>query len=237
MASDLRASRPRASGEVRRRSVVYGIPTLPVDKRTGQILPGMPPVVGYIGKSVQTVWQRQQQHRDSQPFSDTICGGSWVIEEGYWTDAELAAKEEWWIRNGVALVPRQKPQRPVYNYEHNTTNPDRIEVWRAREHRQAREPGWEPSSPGIPRQRASRPARKQSRRAPVWLSRWWRRNRWPVVGWSLVWGLLVAGIWRVGADVWQGWDEPRNAVVLGSLVWLLSWWAARPKRRRRRRRR
>ncbi|GGM27402.1 hypothetical protein GCM10011608_10190 [Micromonospora sonchi] len=217
---------------------MYGIPTLPVDKTTGQIIPGRPPIVGYIGKSVQTVWERQEQHRADQPFSDTICGGSWVIEEGYWTADELAGREEWWIRNGVALVPGQKPQRPVYNYDFNLDNPDRIEVWRAKEHRQAREPGWQPQNPRVPRQRGprpgGRPARRTRRRAPVWLSRWWRRHRARVIGWTAVWALIVGGVWWLGSGYWASWEEPRNAAVLGSLGWLLAWWPNRKRRRRRR---
>ncbi|MEV2239550.1 hypothetical protein [Micromonospora sp. NPDC049891] len=227
--------RPRPVGE-RRRSVVYGIPTLPVDKRTGKVIPGAPPVVGYIGKSVQTVWERQEQHRTDQPFSDLICGGSWPIEEGYWTAAELDAREQWWIRNGAVLVAGQQPQRPVYNYEFNTDNPDRIEVWRAKEHRQAREPGWQPG--------------KSSPRAAVRSQRPWAQ----ACGWvwsavksaaanprqvkAALWvGLWLAAAWVVGRQAAAGpvatWVD---GVVYGSGFATVLVGVLLPGKRRRRRR-
>ncbi|MEU8158063.1 hypothetical protein AB0B94_30790 [Micromonospora sp. NPDC048986] len=229
---------------VRRRSAVYGIPTLPVDS-AGRVVPG-PPVVGYIGQTAQTVKQREDQHRETQPFGDVIFGGSWTIEEGYWTQAELDAKEEWYIRNGAVLVPGQSPQRPVYNYIHNTENPKRIEVWRAVEHRQVREPGWVQSAKGerVPQQRAvAYPARVA---APVRYGAWAWFRRHPAAQVAVV--LLVV----FGALVWasagrlDGWD-PAGAGLAGvagvfglALVdgrtWARLWRELTGTRRRRRRR-
>ncbi|MGS2615125.1 hypothetical protein ACVCAH_11460 [Micromonospora sp. LZ34] len=52
---------------------------------------------------------------------------------------------------------------------------------------------------------------------------------------------LFAGFWLAGADVWQGWDGPRNAVIGASIVMAAAAVArdrlSRPKRRRRGRRR
>ncbi|MFJ1539267.1 hypothetical protein ACIODS_12060 [Micromonospora chalcea] len=210
---------------------MYGIPTLPVDKRTGQVIPGLPPVVGYVGQSVQTVKQREDQHRPTQPFGDVICGGSWVIEEGLWTQAELDARERHYIKHGVVLIPGQAAQRPVYNYEHNLDNPDRIEVWRAREHRLAREPGWQPGVVPVQRGRGRPVARRGWR---------WTRRRVQAVALAVVWLTLFAAAWWSGWDVWHGWDGPRNAAISATGAMGAGWGAwrrARPKRRRRRRRR
>lgn len=232
---------PRPAPHVRRRGAVYGIMTVAVDDR-GLPIPGAAPVVGYVGQSRQTVWQREQQHRDSQPFSDIIVGGSWTIEEGYWTDAELDAREQWYIRNGAVLVPGQKPQRPKYNIDCNRGNPDRILPWDAVAHRQAREPGWQPPVKGayVPRQRRPglAPVAVVVRRRRLRIR--WTRRRVQAAVLAAVWLVLFAGFWRAGWDVWSGWDGPRNAAVGASVVMgcaaVLWAWAGKPKRRRRRRR-
>jgi hypothetical protein len=198
-------------------------------------------VVGYIGKSRQTVKQREEQHRDTQSFSDVIVGGSWTIEEGWWTDAELDEREQYYIRNGVVLAAGLAPERPVYNYEFNLDNPDRIEIWRAVEHRQAREPGWLPpvKDARVPRQRVAQPAVVRSP-----LVRWWERRRWWVVGLAAMWLLLfvggLRGSWLLWGDV-----KPLLAaagssapfVLVQGEIWrrrMRAWWrrATRPKRRR-----
>ncbi|MDG4792035.1 hypothetical protein O7626_40175 [Micromonospora sp. WMMD1102] len=203
-------------------------------------------VVGYVGKSRQTVKQREEQHRDCQPFSDTIVGGSWTIEEGWWTDAELDAREQYYIKHGVTLAPGQAPQRPVYNYEFNTDNPDRIEIWRAVEHRQRREPGWVPP----PKDRVPRPRRASGPQTPTRasrsrLARWWDRRRWWVSGLAVLW-LAFFAVGLRGS--WLLWDELRIApaaavacapfaVVWGSIGYarVRRWWrrVTRPRRRRR----
>lgn len=226
---------------MRRLRLVYGIPTLPVDQH-GHVIPGLPPVVGYIGKSRQTVFQREQQHRDEKPFSDIIFGGAFVIEEGWWTEAELDAHEQWWIRNGVALLPGGPVQRPIYNYEFNTDNPDRVEIWRQVEQRQAREPGWQPpvkGEPRIPRQRNHRAAPVRPSAAPSRLARLWATYRTPITVWGILWLGLFAAVWWAGADAWTGWHEPRNAGVgaalgLGGLAYAYRRAADRGRRERRR---
>lgn len=228
--------RPRRDPNQRRWSVVYGIPTLPVDQ-LGRVVPG-PPVVGYVGKSVQTVKQREAQHRAEQPFGDLICGGSWVIEEGLWTEAELDARERYWIRHGVVLVPGQSAQRPVYNYDWNLDNPLRVEKWRAVEQRRLREPGWEPK-PGFVVRVQQQPRRVSG---PAVVSLWrrvrWTRRRVRAALLVAVWLALFAGFWWAGWDVWPGWDGPRNSAIGASVVLAATSAArqwAKPKRRRRRR--
>lgn len=232
------ASRPvprqRRDPRQRYRGLVYGIPTLPVDQH-GRVIPGAAPVLGYVGKSRQTVWQREQQHRADQPFGDLICGGSWVIEEGVWTEEELDAREQHYIRCGVVLVPGQRPQRPVYNHDHNLGNPERIEIWRARQHRQVREPGWQPPPKG------ARVVVQPTARRRWWPSVRWTRSRIRMVALAVLWTALAAAFWAAGWDVWHGWDGPRNAAIAAAIVQasgsVALAYARRPRRRARRRRR
>lgn len=224
-----------ATTALRRRSAVYGIPVLAVDEH-GIPLPVPTVVVGYIGQTVQTVKTREDQHREDQPFGDLIVAGSWTIEEGYWTAEELDERERHYIRSGVPLTPGGRQQRPIYNYHHNEGNPQRIEIWRAIKHRQVREPGWvKPTQPGqvrIPRQRAPQPV---AYRAGSWLSRWWGRRRWWVLGLSAVWVVLFAGACWVARRVWDGWDVATAGAVSATAPFALvqgtiwyrrvrSWW-------------
>lgn len=236
------STRPRPVGaEVRRRSAVYGITTVVVDRATGEPMPGQVEV-GYIGKSVQTVKEREDQHRACQPFGDLIVGGSWTIEEGYWTAAQLDAKERHYIRAGAVLVPGQAPQRPVYNYDHNTDNPGRIKVWRAEQHRQAREPGWVRPAKGsswVPRQRSAAPPPVAATSRPGWLRRqWWTRPRRIAAAWSALWLLLagVVGWFGASGEVATGWDGAWvGAGVASTTVGrLMPPWRRRVRRRRRR---
>ena len=228
---------PRRPGaDVRRWGAVYGLATWAVDS-AGMPIAGVV-VVGYIGKTRQTVKQREDQHRDSQSFSDLVVGGSWTIEEGLWTDAELAEREQWWIRNGVALTPGAAPLRPVYNYDFNQGNPDRIEVWRAREHRLARDPHWLPvKGARVPRQRATAAVVESSGRvgyAVGWVARRvWDHPRhaalavgWPVVAvWAAVQVAEVPGL-HAGHGLWVGCSLA--SLLAGVLL-------PGPRRRRRRR--
>jgi hypothetical protein len=235
---------PRIHPDVRRRGAVYGIPTFAVDA-AGRPLAGLV-VVGYVGQTRQTVKQREEQHRGHQPFGDLIVGGSWVIEEGHWTDAELDARELHYIRRGAVLVPDQPPQRPVYNIVGNMDNPNRVKPWDAVAHRQVRQPGWTPEAK-VPRQRipVDYGAASGSRSA---LSRWWIRRRWPVVGFVALWLALCAGCCWLAAPVLDT-DSTALAGIGGASapfvlvrleIWrrrVRAWWrrTTRPKRRRRRR--
>lgn len=220
---------PGRAVAVRRRGAVYAIPTLAVDPN-GRPIPGAV-VVGYVGQTRQTVKTRELQHRACQPFGDLILGGSWVVEEGTWTDAELDERERHHIRNGVRLVGSGKPQRPIYNYEHNLDNPRRVEVWRAVQQRQVRQPGWVRPTGEAPAPR--RPVRRVRR------FRWtpWRVRAAAVAS---VWLALFAGLCWAGAGVWHGWALPRDAAVGSTVVLVTAAVKLRPRRRRgrvRRRRR
>ncbi|MFY1686518.1 hypothetical protein [Plantactinospora sp. WMMB782] len=237
--------RPRPAAEVRRRGAVYGIPCWAVDEHGMPIVGQV--VVGYVGQSRQTVKQREGQHRDCQPFSDVIVGGSWTIEEGRWTDAEMDERERYYIRNGVVLTPGQVPQRPVYNYEFNTDNPGRIEIWRAIKHRQRRESGWmpPPKDSRVPRPRRAGGPQVPVRASRSRLARWWERRRWWVCGLAVLWlAFFAAGL----RGSWLLWDAVRVGpaavtasapfmAVWGSIGYLRvrRWWrrVTRPRRRRR----
>ncbi|MEV1013802.1 hypothetical protein AB0I89_23915 [Micromonospora sp. NPDC049801] len=188
-----RLPRQRPPAGERRQRAVYGIMTLDVD-RQGIPIPGAAPVVGYIGQSRQTVWQREQQHRDEQPFADIIVGGSWTIEEGFWTQQELDERERRHIRNGVVLLPGQKPQRPKYNIDFNRENPDRIKPWEAVAHRQAREPGWQPPVKGarVSRQRRTALAASSPTAVTAWAWEWTPER-------------IKAAVWAVAVLAVIGW--------------------------------
>ncbi|MFG1846796.1 GIY-YIG nuclease family protein [Micromonospora carbonacea] len=227
---------PRRPTNLARPGRIYVILTRPVDQQ-GQVLPG-PPKVGYIGQTRQQVWQRADQHLAEQPFGDLIVDVL-LLDQGTWTDAQLDDREGMWIRAGVSVGGRPV-QRPRYNYLCNLENPDRIEIFRAVQHRQHREPGWQPPPKGarIPTQRRAASTVRPRRVSP--LSRWWGRHRWQVVLWASVWVLLFAGAWWAGADTWSGWAETRNAAVAATVATAaIGWrrWKLAGTRRRRSKRR
>ncbi|MEV0214319.1 hypothetical protein [Micromonospora sp. NPDC050695] len=227
-----RVPRQRPPAGERRQRAVYGIMTLDVN-RQGIPIPGAAPVVGYIGQSRQTVWQREQQHRDEQPFSDLIVGGSWTIEEGFWTQQQLDEREQHYIRQGVSLLPGQKRQRPKYNIDFNRENPDRIPPWDAVTHRQAREPGWQPVKDAHrPRQRSA-----GSFAGPITVPAWsweWTPQRIRIAAWAAGW-LVIACV--VG---WQAASGPvataGDGLAYGSGVATTAVGLLLPGKRRRRRR-
>ncbi|MFF0822434.1 hypothetical protein ACFYUR_18890 [Micromonospora haikouensis] len=65
------------------------------------------------------------------------------------------------------------------------------------------------------------------------------RLRWTAR--ACLWLALFAGCWLAAADVWHGWDAPRNSAVAATVLGGLMWWgkaqSRRPKKRRRVRRR
>lgn len=116
---------------LRRPGAVYGINLLDPQTMTVRI--------DYVGQTRQRGRAREMQHRDSQPWEDLIVGSPLVLAEGVWTDDELDAQEQAMIRR---IMPRM-------NYEYNLHNPRRIEIWRQREQRWARDdaanrPRWVP---------------------------------------------------------------------------------------------
>lgn len=178
-------------------------------------------VLGYIGETARLPFQRLMEHVYDQPWSDTIIG--WEVDPITYTGkpAVLAAEK--------AAIERE---RPLYNYEFNLSNPNRIEIWRARQQRQAREPGWQPPVKGtrVPRPRPT-PAATSVAGGWVWE---WTPQRVTVALWSVAW-LVVAVVvgWQAASGpVATGWDGLAYGVgVATTTVGLLI-----PAKRRRRRR-
>ena len=143
--------------------------------------------LGYIGETGRMPFTRFIEHLYEQPFGDTIVGHPQVdLRVFAGKDAVVAAEE--------AAV---KAERPLYNYEFNLDNPDRITIPQAIEQRRRREaakgnPNWQPNQKGDRQPvtgAATAPAVAQS---PSHLARWWARRRWPVIGWGALWVTLAA---------------------------------------------
>lgn len=208
----------------RRRGIVYGFWV--VHPLTGQR------VLGYVGQTRQALRAREAQHRAEQPWADTIVGPAVVIAEGAWTNGELDAHE---VRQIQAL-------RPLYNIDHNRTNPNRILPWDAVAQRQAREPGWQPPTKNtvrIPRQRGPIPSSRVRHRSA--LARWWARHRRQVIKHGVLWlAMYIAASWLASHVL-----SERHTVIAGAVVATVlyaaitkRWWrrATSPTRTRGRRR-
>jgi len=145
-------------------------------------------VLGYIGETARLPFQRLMEHVYDQPWSDTIIG--WEVDPvTYRGKAAVLAAEK-------AAVERE---RPLYNYEWNLGNPQRVEIWRAREQRQAREPGWQPPVKGtrVPRQRRTTSAAAPTVTTPAWAWAWeWTPQRIKVAAWAAGWLLIAVVVGR-----------------------------------------
>lgn len=226
---------PRQNSGVRRKGRIYLFTTLRVHEsgtRVGLVLDGTTED-GYVGKTRQTLAQREQQHRggsadgepvpgedlEEQPWWDISVGGIQLLEQGFWTDDELAERETFWIHQ----------VKPRYNYVENLDNKNRIPKFTAREHRDNRDRAkgltprqWAPfksqSGPAV------RPAIQQSprrKRKPMPIK--WRRRR----NSALVWLGSVPATWLllalVGTHVhapWRTWPIlSLAACTLAPILW------------------
>ncbi|MEV5819326.1 hypothetical protein AB0L22_09135 [Micromonospora haikouensis] len=61
------------------------------------------------------------------------------------------------------------------------------------------------------------------------------RLRWAAR--ACVWVALFVGCWLAAADVWHGWDAPRNSAVAATILGGLAWWGKAQSRRPMKRRR
>ncbi len=214
----------------RRLSFVYAYDTLRVDEHGMVANTGIE--VGYVGKTVQRLSARDDQHRGiaggpdgtpakCQPFSDLIVGGIRIVEQGMWTEAELDERERFHIE-------RLKPR---YNHEHNGGNPLRVPIYVARQQRDARDAarGVTPQTWAPPRA----PARRRLVAKRVMCSPW----TWWLAGWlAAVVGVLVAVSWaadKSGQDLTllvRAWTAA--IVATAGVGWL--WWRWSGRRRWRR---
>lgn len=177
-----------ARTEVRYRGAIYGLDVL--DHVTRLVVPN-----DYVGKTRQRGRAREIQHRDRQPFSDSIVGDAHVLWEGMCTEDELDEWERHFIQDvGV---------RPRLNEKMNEDNPHMIpkDVQRAQRWERddaAGKPRWVPFDQ---RQRSSllewdatRPEGMSARPYTPKLSKW---KPWQIkVGLlSAAWVLLAAATW------------------------------------------
>lgn len=112
----------RAPTYVHRYAYVYVIPVEDPRTRTYE-------EYGYIGQSARTYYtgrartdlvDRYLEHMADKPWADQIRSpGMMVIWQGSCTQAELDARE----RTAIRMY------RPLYNIEHNRSNPRRIKPW------------------------------------------------------------------------------------------------------------
>lgn len=257
---------PRPADPGLRTGIIYRFPVYEIDSRTGMILlydetgarcgdtpdlrrahHGKPRIVyDYIGQTVRGLDVREAEHVDDKPWADLIAGPAEEIERGLWDKTTRDLKE-------VAAI---HVLRPRFNYDHNLDNPDRIEIWRQRELRHARDraagrPLW------LPVEERTAEALRQAQLDTVQAGLDGREPRYPVdlVGSALLafWNWLPARARRVltilgcgllavltGAALLidAGWRPVTAAsasvVAVGVPVLLL---LRRPRRRRRRRRR
>lgn len=201
----------------RYRGAVYGIDIL--DHETGQVVPN-----DYVGKTRQKGRARENQHRDTQPFSDRIVGSPRVLWEGICTEDELDEMERHFIQD--------VPVRPRMNWLMNEDNPHHIPKWVQIEQRHARDdaagvPRWQPPEQ---RQRSSllewetaTPIGVSRRVAPV---RKWRPWQKRLVGWSSAWLALVGAAFFLLAQFGpfaEVEDDLIAALVSGSalIVWVM----------------
>ncbi|HEU5110595.1 MAG TPA: hypothetical protein VFT95_18805 [Micromonosporaceae bacterium] len=194
--------------------------------------------LGYVGETARMPFTRFIEHLYEQPWGDTIVGHPEVDPRRFaGKDAVLAAEK--------AAV---EAERPLYNYEFNLNNPDRIPIPEAIRQRRQREaargnPNWQP---GGKASGADTPAVKPAA-APSRLARWWARRRWWVVGLATVWLVLFVGGIGLARRVLEGMNAVYGGAGLATAPFVLvqgeiwrrrveRWWRnlGRPKRRRRR---
>ncbi|MFI5938120.1 hypothetical protein [Actinoplanes sp. NPDC051494] len=185
-------------------------------------------VLGYIGETWQLPFERLMQHVRDQPWADTMLG--WELDPViYWgKDAVLAAEQ--------AAV---EAERPLYNYEWNRGNPLRIEIWRAKEQRWARDdavgrPRWVPPVKK-PRGAGMQPAPARQELID-WLIDWRPTPQQIKTGlWSSAWA-TTAGITWAYLDVVTLWQWRLTLALLAATVLLVWVRAGSPVTRKQRRR-
>jgi hypothetical protein len=214
---------PRQDPNVRRKGRVYLFKTLCVHEsgpQVGLVLDGTTEE-GYVGKTRQTLSQREQQHRggapdgevtefedlEEQPWFSITVGGIQLLEQGMWTDEELAERERYWIRR---IGPR-------YNYVDNLDCVRRIPKPVARQHRDNRDRAaglaprqWQPFSAQRPAQTPTtrptspRPART-TRLSAAWRRRLLKAAAFPCAVGILWLALALYAAPRVAGEHWQTW--------------------------------
>lgn len=213
----------------RRLSSVYAFTIL--DDVTGQPIPD-----DYVGQTVRPVPVREAEHRGQgrnpdceQPWSDRIVGSARIVEQGWWTPAELDAREQYWI---AVLQPRR-------NYDHNLHNPARLPIPAQRQARAERDRQAAVVSRWTHPERFTGPVLRPS--LPVGPSLWsrfwataagrtlagWLRKAAVVAGvWAALTGVLWLAVWQL-ADVADPEAGPLCSIAAGLAV--AKWWPRKRK--------
>ncbi len=148
-------------------------------------------VLGYIGETGRLPFERLMEHVMSQPWADTIL--AWEVDP-----------VTYWGKQAVLVAERAaiEAERPIYNYRENLSNPQRVEIWRAKEQRWARDdrlgrPRWVDPVKGGRRPAAAPVADHRRTSAPKW-------TPWQVKAglWSAGWVLMSVATWA-GLRRWE----------------------------------
>jgi hypothetical protein len=207
---------PLDAVQVRRPGIVYAVDVL--DHETNVVMRA-----DYVGKSRRKLAVRAAEHREDQAWADLIVDDFYVLVQGMFTDAELAAEER-------AAIARYRPR---LNFVDNVDNPDRIPKyvqWQQRWERDDRlgRPRWvHPDQRGTPAVVVSA--------VPVSL---WKPWQVTVGVWMAVWVALSTLAWLLVEPAWSAvWPDGSwvwlPAVVLGSAstVAVAYRWYRRPRPR------
>ncbi|HLL69040.1 MAG TPA: hypothetical protein VK453_25495 [Micromonosporaceae bacterium] len=154
--------------------------------------------LGYIGETVRAPFARLMEHIKAQPWADTIVG--WEVDDAVYAGKDAVLEAE---RAAV------EAERPLYNYEWNLDNPERVEIWKAKEQRAARDAAagkqtWQPGERdrayrapaprSAPARRPPREPRREVLRPPTLPPRW-RRRRNEAAAWTAAWLVLAGTLW------------------------------------------
>lgn len=159
--------------------------------------------LGYIGETARAPFTRFIEHLYDQPFGDTIVGKPRLDPRVF------PGKEAVYVAEQAAV----EQLRPLYNYEFNLGNPDRIPIPVAQRQRAERDlaRGVTPTTyaPTPERREARRPEPRRPRRPmSAWerrLRRRMRRLAWKAGGYVAV--SLAAWVALAYYEVTQGWRE------------------------------
>jgi hypothetical protein len=262
------------------RGIIYGIPVWEISAKTGMIIlyaadpatgallldddgqlrmVGLVPtvqlqrpdarpriVLDYIGQTIRELQVRESEHEEDKCWADLKAGPAMVLEQGMWDRRTRDGKE----------VAQIHLRRPRFNRDHNENNPQRIEIWRQKQLRHARDRAagrelW------LELEQRSVAARAAAERAVIGAGLDGVEPRYPL---TIIWqGLTAAAGWvlswprraRLAALAVLGWAMttlvladallaagfPRPAAGIAAALTCALLLAAVPRKRRRRRRR
>ncbi len=202
-------------------------------------------VLLYVGETVDTPTRgprvRFAEHVQDQPWGDTlpVTDPTRAIRAGVLRVSHTVYphKEAVWAAERAAI----RAGRPLYNYTHNETNPDRITIHAARAARAARD-----QANRVPRWRRWKPPTPTRRRVRMFIRRRWRRpTAWAVASLTLMavlaplapilslprlaiesMGLATLGMLYLTRPRRPGWEQAGNLllrVTVGVLMAVTAW--------------